>query len=452
MPGTSNAEVEVFENAASPDGGDQSPRTKIQFEHEEKQKRLAIAKEKLGRGTSYDEQFEEAERSKASFANPVNDSDGKPSSEGAVQLVHLPIDADSHSLRVADLAAAIELQWVAKLKSIFEQAYGDPGRRDGELEWQAEFDQQWAWELEQGCMAERPFQVERLAWPEYGAMRTMTDKDLEDLDNTELMFVELVRSTRVVSLTVGGKTISFTAKVARKCVNMFVVPVKFRVPTAARVAIDSDSGTMTGGVSALKITNWDVAVVWKKLERDSEQKDVFDALMSRCQTLTRDAADASKDLTDDDLDETDREDVIVQLFTELCRDERIECHLNSDDICDFMDKSRIDDARAKCAKWGAKATWAKWPEDTRKPSEYAEEVSAMLDRFEQTIIEILTLVPCPMQFSADDVSDLLDEKRLVDIVEDAAGIDSGMQPAQATVPITGSCPPCPKQLNVAWVC
>lgn len=249
-----------------------------------------------------------------------------------VKLVHLPLDVDSYSLQVSDLATAIEQAWIDKLKTVFINVFGDEwddSAGDGE-DWHEIFDAQWATELEGGCLEEAPYRVLRFT----KAGTELTGEDLQSLDDVQMIFVELQRGKKSVGLKMFGKTYTLNCVVERNKVNMFMVPLNMRVPTPKRLLADGDDETLEGGVSVLKICNWDVAIVWNKLEKDPEKADVWTALSKRIDARSKDA---------DDDGEQAQDDIIVDLFNELMRAGVTE--LGSDDICDFMDKS--------VSSWGA---------------------------------------------------------------------------------------------------
>jgi hypothetical protein len=122
-------------------------------------------------------------------------------------------------------------------------------------------------------------------------MHALQDQDLQDLDEVELAVVE-VRDAAVsgapsertlvgveaccgaarfsqlnptppvdVTVTFLGKQYSVACKVMRRRINMFLMPISMRIPTEARKDADKQADTMTGGVSALKICNWDVSAI-----------------------------------------------------------------------------------------------------------------------------------------------------------------------------------------------
>ena len=133
--------------------------------------------------------------------------------------------------------------------------------------------------------------------------------------------------------------------------------------------------------------------------------------------------------------------------------------MGSDDIQDFMDKERLQTARAKVDQWrqqgGAVDDWKRSDGLAVSPAEQADIAAALLDKFERAILkldkvnnflasnsssaekmitemeveveetmkQILALVPRCIKLGADDVSLFLDEKRLADMIEAAEGED-----------------------------
>ena len=103
-----------------------------------------------------------------------------------------------------------------------------------------------------------------------------------------------------------------------------------------------------------------VAVVWKKLERSEENEPLYAEMKEEIKK--RKAAASGDD---------QKEDLIVEMFLKLKKQEVIT--LDSDDICDFMDKARIDEARKIAAELDADAQQA---------------ALKMLDNFERCILKL----------------------------------------------------------------
>ena len=141
-------------------------------------------------------------------------------------------------------------------------------------------------------------------------------------------------------------TLEIECVVESDVVNMFVMPLSSRIATRERLEADKNVQTLSGGISVIMVQNWDLAIVWKQLERDPKLSEAFAALQldderdrdiwpkSRCKT------GASQTVTDGE------RDLIVDLFHALRENEC--ATLRCEDILRFMDKSQLDKARQQC--------------------------------------------------------------------------------------------------------
>jgi hypothetical protein len=321
-------------------------------------------------------------------ANPILADDG--GARKPVRVVHLPLDVDSYSTSVADLTRAIEAAWLEKLRSVFGHVYSEDFRGMLGEAWEEEFNAQFAAQSE-ALVAACPYKVSRIVWPVRGRaeMVQVTDRDLEKLDDIEMVTVELpplanegaVRGK--VAVVVSGTEFSLDCEVERKRVNMFLAPSRFRVSTRKRIATNNDDTNLAGGVSCVKVCNWDVAVCWLKLEKDPKCAEIYSSLKARVAGQKKaGSADVAQSA---DEGETDAKSVIVELFSELTGAGVAE--IGSDDICDFMDKSRLSEARERCEKWSRKSEWSLAINMDLGviPAEHATTTLALLEDFEKAL-------------------------------------------------------------------
>ena len=110
---------------------------------------------------------------------------------------------------------------------------------------------------------------------------------------------------------------------------------------------DQNQSTLAGGITVATIKNWDLAIVWKQLEKDPKLADAQKALM---EDAGRDKAvwpnPRMIDMTEKQALTDGERAMIVELFYELRKARCVD--LVCEDILKFMDKIQLDQARERC--------------------------------------------------------------------------------------------------------
>lgn len=200
-------------------------------------------------------------------------------------------------------------------------------------------------------------------------------------------------------------------------VNMFVMPLSARVPTKKRLDADRNASTLTGGVSVVMVQNWDLAIVWKQLERDPIFADAYKALRL---DADRDKALWPKSRIDGGFRQgvSDGERaLIVEMFDVL---RQAGCAvLKCDDILGFMDKNELDKLRAAVKDTSAAPVFADFEEALRELDKvgFFRESSKQHAANEAKVEECARrlLADDHLELSANDVSMMVSDADMDDI-------------------------------------
>lgn len=390
------------------------------------------------------------------------------------------LDVDSLSYSTTELKANIEREWLNKLKPRFMRAY----EKKYEAPWGVssaawggqplnEIEDDWNDQVEKWRQHTlSPFQIETIRWgkpkkttatPQFG--REISDGDLENLVQTRLFVVTLrkVEAQKWEKLPTGVERMITTGDIDKpeakkksvnmwfkdlivKCrgpvqdqdatITMFLMPLRFRVPTTLRLNADESSDQLTGGVTAVKVITWDLAIIWPQIERDPDNTHAYDR-------MKREAKQEKVEVHSTGVNTKSDEKRVVKLFEELRGahvgdKKKTVAHLFAADISRWVDKVEINKARATCQRWredgeAERATRAedilnKLEEKLRTMDKEAGFFGEQLDTHAATCRDVERLMVEALstkafELTAAGLSVMLDERRMGRILERAEEAD-----------------------------